>query len=510
MASAVAERVGLMRVVRRVLGVWLSVVLVEAVCAGCAAADGSTGVRPNVLFIMADDYRAELGALGSAARTPNLDRLAAASRVFRHAYCQQAVCNPSRSSLLTGRRPDTLQIWNNSVHFRERNPDVMTLPLWFRRHGYQARCAGKIFHNWHTKIHGDPVSWSAPEFLHFANHGDDLAKVTGPLPVNHAVTTKGFGYAGPGICECRDVPDEAYYDGRVAAEAVRLLGALKDQPFFLAVGFWKPHAQFNAPKKYWDLYQRDELPVLDGRRPAGAVEAAFHQSTEVLGPVAQQKVPSAAQAAEMRHGYFANISYFDAQVGRVLAALDASGVADRTIVVFLSDHGYQVGEHGLWGKTSNFEYDARVPLLIRNPVGGTQPGSTDSLAELIDLFPTLTELCGLPQPEGLEGSSLVPVLQNAEARVKAAAMTQHPRPAYYDRTPSGEPQLMGYSVRTASARYTEWRDWATGRTTSRELYLQSDEPAELRNVVDDPAAAGVLRECVELLSRQGRGQGGVR
>ncbi|MFM7836717.1 MAG: sulfatase-like hydrolase/transferase, partial [Planctomycetaceae bacterium] len=181
--------------------------------------------------------------------------------VFRHAYCQQAVCNPSRSSLLTGRRPDTLQIWNNSVHFRERNPDVMTLPLWFRRHGYQARCAGKIFHNWHTKIHGDPVSWSAPEFLHFANHGDDLAKVTGPLPVNHAVTTKGFGYAGPGICECRDVPDEAYYDGRVAAEAVRLLGALKDQPFFLAVGFWKPHAQFNAPKKYWDLYQRDELPV---------------------------------------------------------------------------------------------------------------------------------------------------------------------------------------------------------------------------------------------------------
>jgi iduronate 2-sulfatase len=212
----------------------------------------------------------------------------------------------------------------------------------------------------------------------------------------------------------------------------------------------------------------------------------------------------------MRHGYFANISYFDAQVGRVLAALDASGVADRTIVVFLSDHGYQVGEHGLWGKTSNFEYDARVPLLIRNPVGSTQPGSTDSLAELIDLFPTLTELCGLPQPEGLEGSSLVPVLQNAEARVKAAAMTQHPRPAYYDRTPSGEPQLMGYSVRTASARYTEWRDWATGRTTSRELYLQSDEPAELRNVVDDPAAAGVLRECVELLSRQGRGQGGVR
>lgn len=497
-----------MRVVERVLSLLVSVVLVVAACGGQAVAGETASVRPNVLFIMADDYRAEMGAYGSPAKTPNLDRLAAGARVFRQAYCQQAVCNPSRSSLLTGRRPDALQIWNNSVHFRERNPDVMTLPLWFRRHGYQARCTGKIFHNWHTKIHGDPVSWSAPEFLHFANHGDDRAQVAGPLPVNHAVTTKGFGYAGPGICECRDVPDEAYYDGRVAAEAVRLLGVLKDQPFFLAVGFWKPHAQFNAPKKYWDLYQRDELPVLDGRRPEGAVAAAFHQSTEVLGPVAQQKVPSAAQAAEMRHGYFANISYLDAQVGRVLDGLAASGVADRTIVVFLSDHGYQVGEHGLWGKTSNFEYDARVPLLIRDPASSAGPGPTDSLAELIDVFPTLTELCGLGQPDGLQGTSLVPVLQNAEVRVKAAAMTQHPRPAYYDRSPTGQPQLMGYSVRTAAARYTEWRDWATGRTTARELYLQSDEPAELRNVVDDPAAAGVLRECVELLA--GQGQGGVR
>jgi len=272
-----------MRVVERVLSLLVSVVLVVAACGGQAVAGETASVRPNVLFIMADDYRAEMGAYGSPAKTPNLDRLAAGARVFRQAYCQQAVCNPSRSSLLTGRRPDALQIWNNSVHFRERNPDVMTLPLWFRRHGYQARCTGKIFHNWHTKIHGDPVSWSAPEFLHFANHGDDRAQVAGSLPVNHAVTTKGFGYAGPGICECRDVPDEAYYDGRVAAEAVRLLGVLKDQPFFLAVGFWKPHAQFNAPKKYWDLYQRDQLPVLDGRRPEGAVAAAFQSSISGAG-----------------------------------------------------------------------------------------------------------------------------------------------------------------------------------------------------------------------------------
>ncbi|MFN9722162.1 MAG: sulfatase-like hydrolase/transferase, partial [Planctomyces sp.] len=168
-----------MRVVERVLSLLVSVVLLVAAGGGQAVAGETASVRPNVLFIMADDYRAEMGAYGSPAKTPNLDRLAAGARVFRQAYCQQAVCNPSRSSLLTGRRPDALQIWNNSVHFRERNPDVMTLPLWFRRHGYQARCTGKIFHNWHTKIHGDPVSWSAPEFLHFANHGDDRAQVAG-------------------------------------------------------------------------------------------------------------------------------------------------------------------------------------------------------------------------------------------------------------------------------------------------------------------------------------------
>jgi iduronate 2-sulfatase len=204
--------------------------------------------RPNVLFIMADDLRVELGCYGSPARTPHLDRLASRSVQFNHAYCQQAVCNPSRSSLLTGKRPDTLRLWNNGTHFRERNPDVMTLPLWLKDHGYTSRCVGKIFHNWHTDVHGDPRSWSAPEFLHYANHGADAPQVQGELPPNLAETTSGFGYAEAGICERRDVPDEAYYDGRVAAEAVRVLEEIKSEPFFLAVGFWKPHAHFNAPR----------------------------------------------------------------------------------------------------------------------------------------------------------------------------------------------------------------------------------------------------------------------
>ena len=459
--------------------------------------------RLNVLFIMADDFRPELASYGSPAITPNLSRLAKRTVQFERAYCQQAVCNPSRSSLLTGRRPDALRIWNNGTHFRELNPDVMTLPLWFKDNGYTTRCVGKIFHNWHTKEKGDARSWSAPQFLHFANHGDDDAQVTGPLPPNFAQTTTGFGYAKNGLCECRDVPDEAYYDGRVAAEAVRVLGEVKAQPFFLAVGFWKPHAPFNAPKKYWDLYNRAKLPPLDARRPTGAPDIAFHQSTEILGPVAKQKAPTPDQIAEMRHGYFANISYMDAQLGKVLDALDRSGVADRTIVIFIADHGYHIGEHTLWGKTSNFEHDAGVPFFIGAPGSLYANGrSTRCFAELIDLFPTLVDLCRLPKPGPLDGVSLVPSLIQPERLTKTAAFTQHPRPAYYDREPDKQPKVMGVSVRTPRVRYTEWRDWKTGDTVARELYDDGQEPAEVQNRIDDPKFFREQRAAEALLRQQ--------
>src|ERR1051325_3962527 len=376
-----------------------------ALCVLCGHAFAAVP-RLNVLFIMADDFRAELASYGSSAHTPNLDRLARRGMQFDRAYAQQAVCNPSRSSMLTGRRPDTLGLYVNGTHFRELKPDVTTLPLWFKENGYTTRCVGKIFHNWHTKEHGDPRSWSAPEFLHYANHGDDDAQVSGPLPPNHARTTTGFGYAKNGLCECRDVPDEAYYDGRVATEAVRVLAEVKDKPFFLAVGFWKPHAPFNAPKKYWDLYDRAKLPPLDDRRPADAPDIAFHNSTEVLGPVDKRKTLTSENIAEMRHGYFANISFMDAQLGKVLDAIDRSGVADHTLVTFVADHGYHIGEHTLWGKTSNFELDARVPFFIAEPGGRHAGARTSSPAELLDLFPTLVELCRLPKPARLEGKSL--------------------------------------------------------------------------------------------------------
>jgi iduronate 2-sulfatase len=429
-----------------------------------ASAVPATAAPPNVLIITADDLRPELGCYGSPALTPNLDALAARGTVFNQAYCQQAVCNPSRSSMLTGLRPG--------------KPDVTTLPLWFKDHGYTTRCVGKLFHNWHTKEKGDPRSWSAPEFLHYANHGDDTPRVEGSLPENHAKLSKGLrNYGSVGMCECYDVPDEAYYDGRVAAEAVRILPELKKGgPFLLAVGFWKPHAPFNAPKRYWDLYDRDRLPPLDPTRPIDAPEIAFHQSTEILGPPDQQTKPTPGQVAEMRHGYFAAVSYLDAQVGKVLAALRENGLEENTLVVFWGDHGYHLGEQRLWTKMTNFEHGTRVPLLVSFPGMKTAGKGTRALVELVDLYPTLAQLCDLPLPKHLEGTSFAPLLENPDQPWKKAAFSQYLRP--------GKPPIKGHSIRTDQWRYTEWRD-PKQNLVGTELY----DASESQNLAADPAHA---------------------
>jgi iduronate 2-sulfatase len=450
--------------------------------------------RMNVLFIAADDLRCDLGCQGGPALTPHLDALAARGRLFSRAYCQQALCNPSRASLMTGRRPDDLKIWNLSTHFREVAPDLVTLPQHFKQQGYTTLNIGKIFHNHGQQIHGDPVSWSAPAELHWGPHGDDKAIVAGPLPANLAQDPK---------CENRDVPDEAYQDGRIAGSAAARLKTLQEagRPFFLAVGFWKPHAPFNAPKRYWHLYDRKSIMPPDHPGwPEGTDRVAWPASREILGWNQEPRSLTAAARQEIRHGYLAAISYLDAQVGRVLDALDRLGLRDSTAVVFWSDHGYHLGENSLWGKTSNFERDARVPLILSHP-GIPQPGvASASLVELVDLFPTLTEWCGLPPVPGAAGKSLVPVLNDPAAIVKPAAFTQHPRPAYYT-TP--HPELMGHSVRTADFRYTEWRD-RDGSVTARELYRYGTSLSETLNLAPDPAMAEELRRHAALLEPTAR------
>ena len=440
----------------------------------------------NVLFIAADDLRADLRCMGNKeVLTPNLDALAAGGRLFNRAYCQQAVCNPSRASLMTGRRPDTLKIWDLPTHFRHRLPDVVTLPQHFMKQGYFTQNIGKIYHNWRQdKEKGDALSWSVPAVMHYASHYHDRERVDGEKPKSISKDPK---------CFRKDVPDEAYFDGRIASLAIKALRERKKaaKPFFLAIGFWKPHAPFNAPSKYWDLYDRSKLsrpPNPDW--PKDAPRIAWHNSREILGGGKQRKLKKKA-VMELRHGYLAAITYFDAQLGKVLAELDRLGLREKTVVVFWSDHGFHLGEQTLWAKTSNFELDAHVPMIISAPGMKSRGVATDSLAELLDLYPTLVEICGLPKAEGLEGQSLAPILKDPSAIVKRGAFTQHPRPAYF----TGAPDVMGRSVRTARYRYTEWRDFKTGNVVASELYDHEKDPLETVNIAGLPSSTPALAEC---------------
>lgn len=450
--------------------------------------EGASKQKPlNVLFIAADDLRVELGCYGDTiVKSPNLDRLAARGTLFNHAYCQQALCNPSRASIMTGLRPDTLRIWDLPTHFREVRPDVVTLPELFKQNGYFTRNIGKIFHNWRQAIEGDPQSWSVPAMMHFATHDSDVAMVEGEAPPNLVTTVR---------TECRDVPDEAYFDGRIAAEAVKALREIKDRPFFLAVGFWKPHLPFNPPRRYWDLYDPADVALPPNPDPPTDVpEIALHNGRELLGKKGGDPLTD-DEVRELRRGYYAGVSYLDAQVGKLLDELDRLELTDRTIVVFWSDHGFHLGEHDLWCKTSNFELDARVPMMIAVPKPKHAGAVAEAPVELVDLYPTLAELCGLCTPEVLDGTSLVPILNDPAATVKPAAYTQHPRPAYYQ----GQPEVMGYSVRTADRRYTEWRDYATGEVVARELYDHQSDARETKNLASQAERGPEIRKLAQEL-----------
>ncbi|MFY9254027.1 MAG: sulfatase [Fuerstiella sp.] len=467
-------------------------ILTFALLVTTATSHADDSHRLNVLFIAADDLRNDLACYGHPlVKTPNIDRLAQRSLVFNKAYCQQAVCNPSRASLLTGHRLDSLRIWDLPTHFRHTTPNVVTLPQHFKNNGYFTQNIGKIFHNFRQEIEGDPDSWSVPAVMHYANHGDDKPQVNQPVEKNPAIDPK---------CECLDVPDEAYYDGRVASLAVESLKQLKtkSQPFFLAVGFWKPHSPFNAPKKYWDMYERNDVSMPENPNwPTDAPRVAWHNSREILGNKSRVLTPEAVR--EIRHGYLANISYLDAQVGKVLDELERQQLSESTVIVFWSDHGYHLGEQTLWAKTSNFELDARVPLMICTPKIDTAGKTTNAVTELLDLYPTLMELCEVPKADHVEGVSLVPLLTSPDNSIRECALTQHPRPAYY----TDAPETMGYSIRTPRYRYTEWRDWKTGETVARELYDHDTDPIESQNLANEIDQQATIQKHAKLLQKTG-------
>ena len=393
---------------------WLLAFAIISVLIRESAAENSP--LPNVLFIAIDDLRPDLHCYGNSKMvTPRIDRFAESALIFERAYCQQAVCNPSRTSMLTGLRPDTIGVVGNHIHFRMNQPDVVTLPQYFKQHGYRTQAIGKVFHGvfpegasktkWDTM--GDPASWSVPAIrfgprYYFTEEGIASAK-TAFEKSYPGLKQRGvdwterlvFGLA----TEAPDVPDEQFYDGKVASTAIATLRELKSssEPFFLALGFIKPHSPFIAPKKYFDLY-KDTQVADNSEFPRGAPEIAGHSSGEIRRYSDQPKRGefSSASQLRLRHAYAACISFIDAQVGIVLDELDRLGLADNTIVCVLGDHGYHLGEQGLWGKTTNFELDTRVPLIVRMPGMKSKGKKSQSLVELVDVYPTLVEAAGLP------------------------------------------------------------------------------------------------------------------
>lgn len=454
--------------------------------------------RPNVLFIAVDDLRTNLGCYGDTlAVTPQLDALAARGTLFARAFCQIAVCNPSRASMMTGRRPDDIGVVDLATHFRKKVPDAVTLPQLFKLHGYHSEAIGKIYHD--PASARDEPSWSVPAQL------DDTRAVRGKYATEENLRIYQpdgrMGQEKAAATEEADVADDAYIDGRVAQLAVERLSGLasRRQPFFLAVGFRRPHLPFSAPKQYWDLYDPVKLAtVLQPEPPERAPDLALHGSVELRGytDLPADGALSDAQVARLRHGYYAATSYVDAQIGRVLEALRSQGLEENTIVVVWSDHGFHLGEHGLWAKTTNYEADTRVPLLIAAP-GKATAARTEALVELIDVYPTLAQLCGLPVPPEVTGQSLVANLADPALPGCDGALSQFGRPWGAGRASFVH---MGYSVRTATHRYVEWRRITTGEVDARELYAyEGDELFERTNLASDPNFGAIMRSLATLL-----------
>jgi iduronate 2-sulfatase len=451
----------------------------------------------NVLFIAVDDLRPELGCYGNKTiKSPNIDRLASKGMVFNHAYCQQAVCSPSRTSLLTGRRPDTTKVYDLEKHFRTELPDVVTLPQLFKLNGYFSAGFSKIYHG----SLDDAPSWSVPHWKPDAPpYGPNAqkllqARITERKAEGKSARWRKDKVKGP-AWESSEVADNELPDGKTAEQAIKVLRQKKDQAFFLAVGFLKPHLPFVSPKRYWDLYDENDLnlapnPFIPTNCPPYAPsdwgELRSYIGMPKEGPLTDE------QARKLKHGYYAAVSYTDAQVGKLLDELDRLKLRDKTIVILWGDHGWQLGEHGNWCKHTNFEEATRAPLIISVPGQNNTGKRSNALVEFVDIYPTLAEICKLPKQDGLEGISFKPLLENPNTPWKKAAFSQYPR-----NIPS-QGKGMGHSMRTERYRLTEWtipeKDFR-----EVELYDYEKDPLGNENVAAKTEYAGTVKELSKRL-----------
>jgi iduronate 2-sulfatase len=460
-----------------------------------AIGKGARSNRPNVLLILVDDLKPALGCYGdSAARTPHIDALAKRGLRFDLAYCNQAVCTPSRFSLMLGSHPTSSGLYDLGSKLRETLPEAVTLPQHFARHGgYRTESLGKVFHIGHGNP-GDPASFSIPHFKDkVIEYADPASKPGGQLTREEAMFQNveappgGFNTLPRGAAfEAPDVADDAYADGRVAAETIKRLRAAKERrendgtPFFIVAGFARPHLPFSVPKKYWDLHDPGKLPQPACEEfPQGSPKAAHKHGGEIRNyfPVPDKNDPAAISSEVKRrliHGYYASTSYVDAQIGKVTRALDDLGLTEKTIVILWGDNGFHLGDLGIWTKHTNYEHANRIPLIITAP-GVTAPDSaTRQPTESVDLFPTLTELAGLPSPAGpqpIDGLSLVPVLRDPAARIRDHAFHAYPK------------DKLGRAIRTERYRMVEWKPIGGSEEQAEyELYDYQSNPLETRNL----------------------------
>ncbi len=443
--------------------------------------------RPNVLLICIDDLKPTLGCYGdTTAITPNIDRLASNGVLFSAAYCNQAVCSPSRNSLMTGIRPQTLGIYDLPTHFRLAAPNAVTLSQHFLNQGYEAQGLGKILHVGHGNI-DDAASWSLPSWRPKAP--------SYVLPESTAALTKDKSgkVRGPAT-ESAEVSDETYSDGQIAREAVTRLGSASqtpNQPFFLAVGFLKPHLPFVAPKKYWDLYDPSSLPMPTVHQaPEGAPSYAptSYGDLRNYSDMSDVDVNSDATTRHLIHGYYAATSYTDAQIGTVLDALDTLGLAGNTIVVLWGDHGWHLGDHGMWCKHTNYEQAARIPMIVSAP-GKARGETTVSMVETVDLYPTLSELAGLEMPAGLDGKSFANVLKSPSTPAREFVTHVYPRNS-----------KLGRAIRDNRYRFVEWKSPGTSSDDADiELYDYELDPLETKNIsAEQPEIVRLMRDRLAL------------
>lgn len=506
-------------------------------------------VKPNVLFIAIDDLKPILGCYDNTlVKTPNIDRLANMGTVFLNNYCQQAVCGPTRASVMTGLRPDFTKVWDLKTKMRDVNPDVLTLPQYLISQGYTTSGVGKIYHPSCVDKKSDELSWSIP-FL--KPKASDYSKESGEPVFKHyqSVAMKKQansevskskvdkieddgenvkGKPGPAT-ECLDLPDDAYEDGVSAKIAKHQIIDLtkSGKPYFMAVGFHKPHLPFVAPKKYWDMYKREDMPLAPFQEHAkNEVFIAYESSGELRNysdipeftTFTKEELRAGLKPEkqkELIHGYYAAISYVDAQVGVLLNTLDSLGTLNNTIIVLWGDHGWHLGDHDLWGKHTNFEQATRSPLIIVAP--GIKSGRTGSISEHLDIFPSVCDLAGLQTPEVVQGKSVKPLMENNSATIMSFAMSQYPRKLKSTEIKTlgyASGKLMGYSLRDKQYRLTLWMNngftsaepFTPARVYASELYDYVKDPLEKVNVTGEKEYSitkkNMMDEMIEFFKNQ--------